>query len=204
MEPAWRPQGRGRGRKSEAPAERVREKPGSGAGRGGSGTGRGGSGTGRGGNAKTMLLLFWRTGASGPAKFEEIRKSNQAAAQRLMERHTNCSSSSEEEDDDDDDKEHKDARVLQSTFITYASHTGGDITDLQRTGQYVSELFQSGALTCLICIALVKRTQPVWSCSGCFSLFHLPCIQKWARDSVFLLCSATDEDFGRKQHPWPW
>ncbi|XP_051914519.1 NF-X1-type zinc finger protein NFXL1, partial [Hippocampus zosterae] len=149
-------------------------------------------------------LLLWRTGASGPAKFEEIRKSNQAAAQRLMERHTNCSSSSEEEDDDDDDgKEHKDARVLQSTFITYASHTGGDITDLQRTGQYVSELFQSGALTCLICIASVKRTQPVWSCSGCFSLFHLPCIQKWARDSVFLLCSATDEDFGRKQHPWP-
>ena len=44
----------------------------------------------------------------------------------------------------------------------------------------------------------------VWSCSSCFSLFHLPCIQKWAKDSAFLVSSATDEDFGQKQHPWPW
>ncbi|XP_077355994.1 NF-X1-type zinc finger protein NFXL1 [Festucalex cinctus] len=186
MEPSWRPQGRGRGRKQDAPGERIRERP--------------GSGVGRGGSAKTTVLPDVRHDSSGPAKFEEIRKSNQAAAQRLMERHTG---SSEDDDDDDDDNEHKDARVLESTFTAYASHTGGDVTGLQRTGQYVSELFQSGALTCLICIASVKRTQAVWSCSSCFSLFHLPCIQKWARDSVFLLCSATDEDFGRKQHPWP-
>ncbi|XP_061524882.1 NF-X1-type zinc finger protein NFXL1 [Phycodurus eques] len=187
MEPAWRPQGRGRGRKQDAPGERVRERPGSGAGRGA--------------RAKTTVPPEARHGASGPARFEEIRKSNQVAVERLMERHTGCSS--EDDDDEDDDEEHKDARVLESTFTAYASHTGGDVTGLQRTGQYVSELFTSGALTCLICIASVKRTQPVWSCSGCFSLFHLPCIQKWARDSVFLLCSATDEDFGRKQHPWP-
>lgn len=44
----------------------------------------------------------------------------------------------------------------------------------------------------------------VWSCGGCFSLFHLPCIQKWARDSVFLVSSVTDEDFGQRDHPWPW
>ena len=44
----------------------------------------------------------------------------------------------------------------------------------------------------------------VWSCSSCFSLFHLPCIQKWARDSAFLVSSVTDEDFGQKKHPWPW
>ncbi len=39
--------------------------------------------------------------------------------------------------------------------------SGGDVTGLARTGQFVSELFQSGALTCLICIASVKRTQAV-------------------------------------------
>lgn len=38
---------------------------------------------------------------------------------------------------------------------------GGDAAGLARTGQYVSDLFQSGALTCLICIASVKRTQAV-------------------------------------------
>lgn len=44
----------------------------------------------------------------------------------------------------------------------------------------------------------------VWSCSSCFSLFHLLCIQKWARDSVFLVSSVTDEDFGQKNAPWSW
>lgn len=44
----------------------------------------------------------------------------------------------------------------------------------------------------------------VWSCSSCFSLFHLLCIQKWARDSVFLVSSVTDEDFGQKNPPWSW
>lgn len=38
---------------------------------------------------------------------------------------------------------------------------GGDVAGLARTGQYVSDLFQSGALTCLICIASVRRTQAV-------------------------------------------
>uniref|UniRef100_H3C756 Nuclear transcription factor, X-box binding-like 1 n=1 Tax=Tetraodon nigroviridis TaxID=99883 RepID=H3C756_TETNG len=58
-------------------------------------------------------------------------------------------------------------------------------------------------MTCLICISSVRRSQAVWSCSSCFSLFHLPCIQKWARDSAFLASSVTDEDFGQRRHPWP-
>lgn len=65
------------------------------------------------------------------SKFEEIRKSNQAAAQRLAERHVSSSSSS---DDDDDNEEPYDAagnrsngkkeRILVSTFNTYADQTG--------------------------------------------------------------------------------
>lgn len=42
-----------------------------------------------------------------------------------------------------------------------ALRSGGDASALTRTGQYVSELFQSGAVTCLICIASVRRTQAV-------------------------------------------
>lgn len=138
------------------------------------------------------------------SKFEEIRKSNQAAAQRLVESH--FSSSSSDEDEGTDGVGHEDGKrgkILASTFTTYTDQTDGDTAGLLRTGQYVSDLFQSGALTCLICIASVRRTQAVWSCSSCFSLFHLPCIQKWAKDSVFLVSSVTDEDFGQKRHPWP-
>ncbi|NP_001346766.1 NF-X1-type zinc finger protein NFXL1 isoform 2 [Mus musculus] len=133
-------------------------------------------------------------------KFEEIKKSNQAAARKLLEEH--CSSSSEEEGDED--LEGKQGKIVANTFTTYTTHTDGDIHELERTKQYLNEAFQAGAMTCLICIASVKRNQAVWSCSGCFCIFHMPCIQKWAKDSQFLVSSVTDDDFGKKDYPWPW
>nr|XP_046185217.1 NF-X1-type zinc finger protein NFXL1-like [Oncorhynchus gorbuscha] len=203
----WAGDGRGRG----------------GDGRGRGGDGRGGDGRGRGGDGrgkntaptqlqsvnrgKSMAAPSQHT-ASSQSKFEEIRKSNQAAAQRLVQ--SQYSSSSDDDVDDlvDDGgkvegKDGKRVKILSSTLTTYTDQTGGDVTDLERTRQYLSDAFQSGAITCLICIASVKRTQAVWSCAGCFCLFHIPCIQKWAKDSVFLLSSVTDEDFGKKDHPWP-
>ncbi|KAK7807970.1 hypothetical protein U0070_003042 [Myodes glareolus] len=131
-------------------------------------------------------------------KFEEIKKANQAAARKLVEEH--CSSSEEE---GDEDFEGKQGKIVANTFISYTTHTDGDIHELERTKQYVNEAFQAGAMTCLICIASVKRNQAVWSCSGCFCIFHMPCIQKWAKDSQFLVSSVTDEDFGKKDYPWP-
>lgn len=66
------------------------------------------------------------TGVSVQSKFEEIRKSNQAAAQRLVE--TRISSSSSEDDDDDggacDHEDGKRGKVLASTFTTYTNQTG--------------------------------------------------------------------------------
>uniref|UniRef100_A0A1A8GZW0 Nuclear transcription factor, X-box binding-like 1 n=2 Tax=Nothobranchius korthausae TaxID=1143690 RepID=A0A1A8GZW0_9TELE len=183
MEPAWRQQGRGRGRGHDAqgqrsrPVPKERERPGG-------------------------APEHPQAGQPVPSRFEEIRKSNQAAAKRLVESHLSSSSSDEDQDGTDDGDTQR-GRILESTFTSYTSQTGGDSSGLVRTGQYLTDLFQSGALTCLICIASVRRTQQVWSCSGCFSLFHLPCIQKWARDSAFLVSSITDEDFGQKQHPWP-
>ncbi|XP_040148403.2 NF-X1-type zinc finger protein NFXL1 isoform X2 [Ictidomys tridecemlineatus] len=133
-------------------------------------------------------------------KFEEIKKANQAAAKKLIEEH--FSSSSEEEGDED--FEGKQGKIVANTFVTYTTQTDGDIRELERTKQYVNEAFQAGAMTCLICIASVKRNQAVWSCSGCFCIFHMPCIQKWAKDSQFLVSSLTDDDFGKKDYPWPW
>lgn len=133
-------------------------------------------------------------------KFEEIKKANQAAARKLVEEH--CSSSSEEEEGDED-FEGKQGKIVANTFVTYTTHTDGDVHELEKTKQYLNEAFQAGAMTCLICIASVKRNQAVWSCSGCFCIFHMPCIQKWAKDSQFLVSSVTDDDFGKKDYPWP-
>ncbi|XP_050803456.1 NF-X1-type zinc finger protein NFXL1 isoform X3 [Gopherus flavomarginatus] len=199
MEAAWRQAGRGRGR------ARAGGQAGNGpCARGGVIGGGARPGPGRGRGAGTAYVPL--TGSSSLAaselssqkKFDEIKKANQAAAKKFVE--DQFSSSSEE----DEDIEGKHVKILAKTFTTYTNQTDGDASELERTRQYVNEAFQSGALTCLICIASVKRNQAVWSCSGCFCIFHMPCIQKWAKDSLFLISSPlTDDDFGKKDYPWP-
>uniref|UniRef100_A0A8C7J6Z6 Nuclear transcription factor, X-box binding like 1 n=1 Tax=Oncorhynchus kisutch TaxID=8019 RepID=A0A8C7J6Z6_ONCKI len=186
MDPAWRQRGRGRGQPQGQASRPQRERA----------------------AAPAAESPKTPSAASSQSKFEEIRKSNQAAAQRLVQSQYSSSSDDDVDDIVDDGgkvegKDGKRGKILASTLTTYTDQSGGDVTDLERTRQYLSDAFQSGAITCLICIASVKRTQAVWSCAGCFCLFHIPCIQKWAKDSVFLLSSVTDEDFGKKDHPWP-
>ncbi|CAM4552635.1 NF-X1-type zinc finger protein NFXL1 isoform X1 [Caretta caretta] len=206
MEAAWRQAGRGRGRARASGQAGIglcaRGGASGGAARSGSGSG---SGRGRGGGGGTPCIPLTGSSSSLGArelssqkKFDEIKKANQAAAKKFVE--DQFSSSSEE----DEDSEGKHGKILAKTFTTYTNQTDGDASELERTRQYVNEAFQSGALTCLICIASVKRNQAVWSCSGCFCIFHMPCIQKWAKDSLFLISSPlTDDDFGKKDYPWP-
>lgn len=78
-------------------------------------------------------MCLWLKGVPVQSKFEEIRKSNQAAAQRLAEKHVSSSSSSDDDDDDDNDEgcdaaghrgSGKKDRILASTFNSYADQTG--------------------------------------------------------------------------------
>ncbi|XP_073198218.1 NF-X1-type zinc finger protein NFXL1 isoform X4 [Lepidochelys kempii] len=209
MEAAWRQAGRGRGRARASGQAGIglcaRGGANGGAARPGSGSGRGRGGGGGGGGTPCIPLTGSSSSSLGARelssqkKFDEIKKANQAAAKKFVE--DQFSSSSEE----DEDSEGKHGKILAKTFTIYTNQTDGDASELERTRQYVNEAFQSGALTCLICIASVKRNQAVWSCSGCFCIFHMPCIQKWAKDSLFLISSPlTDDDFGKKDYPWPW
>lgn len=44
---------------------------------------------------------------------------------------------------------------------------------------------RSGATSCLICLERVRATDPVWDCkAGCHAIFHLICIQSWARQAL--------------------
>lgn len=58
------------------------------------------------------------------SKFEEIRKSNQAAAQRLVESHYSSSSSDDDDNDVDHVKDGKKGKILASTFTTYTDQMG--------------------------------------------------------------------------------
>ncbi|KAL8478458.1 hypothetical protein ACS0TY_030379 [Phlomoides rotata] len=47
--------------------------------------------------------------------------------------------------------------------------------------QEIQEKLSKGSVECMICYDMVRRSAPIWSCSSCYSIFHLTCIRKWAR-----------------------
>lgn len=81
------------------------------------------------------------------AKFKEVQLEHLQAAKKHI---VNYESSSEEEDLDSD-------TLLKSVFKGY----DGDKTQLRKTQEFLENIFQSGAATCLICIATVKRSDYV-------------------------------------------
>ncbi|KNA22210.1 hypothetical protein SOVF_036090 [Spinacia oleracea] len=60
---------------------------------------------------------------------------------------------------------------------------GGKVvdSDLPQLVQEIQEKLSKGTVECMICYDMVRRNAPVWSCSSCYSIFHLNCIKKWAR-----------------------
>ncbi|XP_021765040.1 NF-X1-type zinc finger protein NFXL1-like [Chenopodium quinoa] len=54
-------------------------------------------------------------------------------------------------------------------------------SDLPQLVQEIQEKLSKGIVECMICYDMVRRNAPVWSCSSCYSIFHLNCIKKWAR-----------------------
>ncbi len=48
--------------------------------------------------------------------------------------------------------------------------------------------------SCLICLSGIRRSQAVWSCKLCYCLFHLVCIQQWARDGVMIKNPVLSQD----------
>ncbi|XWS56730.1 hypothetical protein CRYUN_Cryun09bG0110600 [Craigia yunnanensis] len=70
-------------------------------------------------------------------------------------------------------------------FSSSSSSSSSSITavDLSKIQSFLNSS-SSGALSCLICLERIRSSDPTWSCSSlCFALFHLLCIQSWARQS---------------------
>lgn len=80
-------------------------------------------------------------------KFKEVQKEHLEKAKKLIESYELSS----------DDEEIESDALLKSVFKSY----DGDRLQLQKTQEFLENVFQSGAATCLICIATVKRTDYV-------------------------------------------
>ncbi|XP_071691262.1 NF-X1-type zinc finger protein NFXL1 [Rutidosis leptorrhynchoides] len=57
---------------------------------------------------------------------------------------------------------------------------GSSSSLLPQLVQEIQEKLLKGTIECMICYDMVRRSAPIWSCSSCFSIFHLHCIRKWA------------------------
>ncbi|KAG8076244.1 hypothetical protein GUJ93_ZPchr0006g43101 [Zizania palustris] len=68
-----------------------------------------------------------------------------------------------------------------STAPAYEATAAGSDGSVPQLVQEIQDKLARGAVECMICYDMVRRSAAVWSCGSCFSIFHLPCIRKWAR-----------------------
>ncbi|KAH7529227.1 hypothetical protein FEM48_Zijuj05G0162300 [Ziziphus jujuba var. spinosa] len=76
--------------------------------------------------------------------------------------------------------ENQEVRGLKERNINQGGRGLRD-SNLPQLVQEIQEKLMKGTVECMICYDMVRRSAPVWSCSSCFSIFHLNCIKKWAR-----------------------
>lgn len=88
------------------------------------------------------------------SKFKEAQQAHLEKAKKLIEAYEQSSDEEEIESD----------VLLESVFKSY----DGDKSQLHKTQEFLENVFQSGAATCLICIATVKRTDYVSRLADCF------------------------------------
>lgn len=62
--------------------------------------------------------------------------------------------------------------------------------NLPQLVQEIQEKLTKGTVECMICYDMVRRSAPIWSCTSCYSIFHLNCIKKWARAPTSIDLSA--------------
>lgn len=73
-------------------------------------------------------------------------------------------------------------QIVENIIKSYKK--GSNDMDLAQMQETLSECLQMSSLTCIICLELIGRPDPTWNCNLCYCIFHLQCIQMWARDGL--------------------
>ncbi|XP_068660458.1 NF-X1-type zinc finger protein NFXL1-like [Aristolochia californica] len=71
--------------------------------------------------------------------------------------------------------------VVRSVNKDVAENSESVGSSVPLLAQEIQEKLAKGTVECMICYDMVRRSAAIWSCSSCFSIFHLHCIKKWAR-----------------------
>jgi len=118
-------------------------------------------------------------------KFEEACAAIQANVKKHVSKIVNDSS----EDSFSEDDGENDLEIISTVFNLY----GKSSAEQKKTEQILKDSLRSGTSVCLICIASLKKADPIWSCSKCYCSLHLPCIQRWAKDSIYFQTEAASD-----------
>ena len=98
--------------------------------------------------------------------------------EKVQSSEADANSSSEESSEEQELLEESN-EIIEKVFNAY------DLKNIQdsRTKEALIQSISSGS--CLICISAVKKKDQIWSCTSCYCSFHMNCIQRWARDSIY-------------------
>ncbi|XP_018334873.1 NF-X1-type zinc finger protein NFXL1 [Agrilus planipennis] len=106
------------------------------------------------------------------SKFQEAQKKLQAAVQKYAK-----------DVESSEDEEFEDENIIDSILKDYVHDKNTDV--LTKTKGSIVDRFSAGNTVCLICISTVKRADSIWSCWECYAFFHLTCIQRWSKDTIY-------------------
>ncbi|KAG9453430.1 hypothetical protein H6P81_006334 [Aristolochia fimbriata] len=88
-----------------------------------------------------------------------------------------------------------------SIFRAYLETSGNSLPDLSKIRSFLHSS-RSGALSCLICLEKIRPIDPTWSCSSsCYAVFHLLCIQSWARQASAVAAERAAARLSRAHFP---
>lgn len=133
----------------------------------------------------------------GERKFADACKEIQKNVEKYIATHQFDNVESDEEDDDDDLEEDG---IIEKLYQGYSGERSSS-----RTDQFLKDACKTGAQVCLVCIDNIKHADSVWSCKECFCSFHMSCVQKWAKDSIYQLAEAhleSDPHFNKSTLKW--
>ncbi|KAK9168132.1 hypothetical protein Syun_000272 [Stephania yunnanensis] len=104
-------------------------------------------------------------------------------------------------DSDTDPDESNPSDFENTIFKPYIQITGNSSPDLSKIKSFLTSS-KSGALSCLICLDRIRSSDPTWSChSSCYAVFHLFCIQTWARQASDIAADRAAARLSRELFP---
>ena len=135
--------------------------------------------------------------AAAPRSFLEASQQIQNNLQKHLAKYEQLDGSSGDDTEGDDEEGEVVAEELVAKVL--GGYSSGDAALGASARAALRTALQS--LSCLICIETVKKTEAIWSCGTCYVSFHIACIQKWAKDSIFQQRQQQEEESGPSARP---